>query len=208
MLLVATAVVVLALGVTRSDASVGARQVVDRTFGCVPQPLSGKLRATEVVAVPRGAAEGRDPLAPLSPGFVGVSSGGWRATSELVSVRAARWRRFGATASAAGVFVNRICSPSRIAVTLSSKAAAGSPVRWAKRVTCVGPGRVIVRVRAVLTSSDPWRPLVTRDFDGATGTVISAAVAVRSEQSGTLLAYVELARDGTTRFWRGAGCAR
>jgi hypothetical protein len=200
------------LGVGFNAATIGAAveppQVVDRTFGCIPDVATGKVRALDVTAVPRGAVEAHDPSAPRSPGFIGVSSGGWESASELVAVRANRWQRFTRGHSAAGVFASRGCRASRITVPLSRKGLAGLPTRWVKNARCLSRGRVIIRVRAVLTPSDPWRPFVTGSLDGATGTVVRAAVAVRSEETGKPLAYMELGRDGTTKLWFASGCAR
>lgn len=200
------------LGVGLNAATIGAAveppRVVDRTFGCLPDAATGKVRALDVTAVPRGAVEAHDPLAPRSPGFIGVSSGGWKSTSELVVVRAGRWQRFTRGHSAGGVFSSRGCRASRITVPLSRKGLAGLPTRWVKNARCLSRGRVLIRVRAELSPSDPWRPLVTGSVDGATGTVIRAAVAVRSEQTGKPLAYIELGRDGTTKFWFASGCDR
>ena len=183
-------------------------RVVDRTFGCTPRPLTGKLRMLDATAVPRGSIETRVPSASRSPGFIGVASGGWESGSELVSVRASRWQRFGKAYSPAGVFASRRCGGSRISVPLSAKGLPGPPTRWVKNARCLGRGRVIIRVRAVLSPSDPWRPLVTGSVDGATGTVVRAAVAVRSERTGKPLAYMELARVGTTKLWFASGCDR
>lgn len=205
-----SAVALLAVGFNAATvgAAVEPLRVVDRTFGCLPEAATGKVRALDVTAVPRGAVEARDPFAPRSPGFIGVSSGGWESSSELVVVRARRWQRFMRGHSAAGVFASRGCRASRIAVPLSRKGLAGRPTRWVKNARCLGRGRVIIRVRAELSPSDPWRTLVTGAIDGATGTVVRAAVAVRSEQSGKPLAYMELGRDGTTKLWFASGCDR
>ncbi len=183
-------------------------RVIDRTFGCIPQALTGDVRAFDVTAVPRGSVEAADPFAPRSPGFIGVASGGWEPRSELVAVRTRRWQRFGTTYSPAGVFASRGCRQSRLAVLLSNKGLLGPPTRWMKSATCLGRGRVIIRVRAVLATSDPWRSLVTGAFDGATGAVVQASLAVRSERTGKPLAHVELARDGTTKLWLSASCDR
>lgn len=183
-------------------------QVVDRTFGCIPDAATGKVRALDVTAVPRGAVEAHDPLAPRSPGFIGVSSGGWESASELVSVRSSRWQRFTRGHSAAGVFASRGCRASRITIPLSRKGLAGRPTRWVKNARCLSRGRVIIRVRAELSPSDPWRTLVTGTVDGATGTVLRAAIAVHNEQTRKPLAYMELARDGTTKLWFASGCDR
>ena len=204
--------VVAMVGVGSNAATIGAAveppRVIDRTFGCIPEAATGKVRALDVTAVPRGAVETHDPFAPRSPGFIGVSSGGWESTSELVAVRAGRWQRFTRGYSAAGVFASRGCGLSRVSVPLSKQGLSGAPTRWVKNARCLGRGRVIIRVRATLTKSDPWRPLVTGSLDGATGTVTQAALAVRSERTGRPLAYMELAPDGSTKLWLASGCDR
>jgi hypothetical protein len=204
----AIAVLGFALLTGATEASVEQALVIDRTFGCIPSALTGNVRATDVTAVPRGSVEPNDTMAPRSPGFVGVATGGREAGSELVSVRARRWQRFGNTYSPAGLYVNRGCSASRIPVPLSRKGLGGMPTRWMESVTCLGRGRVIIRVRAQFASGDPWRELVTSRFDGASGNVVTASLAVRSERTGKPLAYMELAKDGTTKLWHAPSCKR
>ena len=195
--------IALATGATGADIE---RLVTDRTFGCTPRVLTGNVRATEITAVPRGSVEPNDTMAPRSPGFVGVATGGREAGSELVSVRARRWQRFGKTYSPAGVYANRDCSVSRISVPLTRKGLEGTPTRWTESATCLGRGRVIIRVRAQLAGGDPWRELVTGRFDGASGNVVTASLAIRSERTGKSLGYMELAEDGTTKLWHAPSC--
>lgn len=184
-------------------------RVIDRTFGCIPIAQNADLRAVDVNAVPSGAIEAHDPLQHRSPGFIGVASGGWEPDSELVSIRAHGWQRFASrsTYSAAGVYASiKRCASSRISVPLSGRGLPGSPIRWAKQVTCLGRGRVIVRVRALLQLPVSWQPLISTSFNGARSNVVEAALAIRSERTGKPIAYMELDLDGTTRLWYSPRC--
>ena len=181
--------------------------VVDRTFGCTPIALDATLRATDVNVVPIGAAEPYGAFQKRSPGFLGVASGGWGPDAELVSVRARGWQRFRSTYSAEGVYAAvRRCAASRTVVPLSAKGLAGPPVQWADELTCLGRGRVLIRVRATLQTAASWRAQ-TDSFDGARSNVVQAAIAVRSERTGKPIAYLELGSDGKTKLWSAAGCS-
>ena len=202
----ALAVAVLVLG-SSARALPSAGRVVDRTFGCTPIALDATLRATDVNVVPIGAAEPYGAFQKRSPGFLGVASGGWGPDAELVSVRARGWQRFRSTYSAEGVYAAvRRCAASRTFVPLSAKGLAGPPVQWAKELTCLGRGRVLIRVRATLQTPASWRAQ-TDSFDGARSNVVQAAIAVRSERTGKPIAYMELGSDGKTKLWSAAGCS-
>lgn len=204
--LLATAV--LGLG-SSAQAVPEAAQVIDRTYGCLPLVATGKIRTVDVHAYPIGTVEAHHANDNRSPGFISVGSGGWGPGGDLVSARARRWERFPPTVSREGVYASiERCAPSRARVPLSADGLPGGPVRWAKRVTCLGRGRVLVRVRAKLESGAVWQPLINASSDGAQGTVMQATLAVRSEQTGRPLAYIELARDGSTKLWTSAGCVR
>lgn len=203
------AAAVLGLG-SSASALPAASRVIDRTFGCTPVPLAAGLRAVDVNAVPVRAAETYDPqLKNRSPGFIGVASGGWEPGSELVSIRARGWQRFTSTYSAEGVYASiRRCASSRISVPLSAKGLPGPPIQWARQVTCLGRGRVIVRVRAILQSPAFWQPLISASYDGVRSKVVEAALAIRSERTGKPIAYMELDRDGTTKLWHSPLCVK
>ena len=179
--------------------------MIDRTFGCTPSALEGIVRATDMDAIPKGAIDPNSPFH-VSPGFIGVTSGGWTPGSELVSIRARGWQRFRSTYSAEGVYANnRRCALSRTRVPLAATGLSGVPVRWAKQVTCLGRGRVLIRVRAAFTSEASWRPQ-DESFDGVRSKVVAAALAIRSERTGRPLAYMELDEDGKTTFWHSPQC--
>ena len=91
-----------ALGLGSSATAVATAKVIDRTFGCTPGALEGIVRATDLDAIPIGQIDQNNPFH-VSPGFIGVTSGGWEPSSELVSIRARGWQRFASTYSAAGV---------------------------------------------------------------------------------------------------------
>lgn len=186
-----------------------AGQVIDRTLGCLPEVAAGTVRTVDLHAYPLGTVEVHDPSRKRSPGFISVGSGGWGPGGDLVSVRARRWERFPKIVSREGVYASiGRCGASRVRVPLSAAGLPGGPVRWAKHVTCLGRGRVLVRVRATLEAGSRWQTLLTASSDGAQGNVIEAKLAVRSEQTGRPLAYVELGRDGSTKLWTSPGCVR
>jgi hypothetical protein len=205
-------VTVLVFGANASALPSGSR-LVDRTFGCIPLAVQGVLRATEVNAAPIGAVEAYnpynepyDPSHELSPGFIGVASGGWEPGSEFVSIRAHGWRRFGSAYSPEGVYASsRRCAASRASIPLSATGLPGPPSHWAEQATCLGRGRVLIRVRAILQSSASWQPQ-TDSSAGARSNVVEAAVAVRSERTGKPIAYLELDRHGKTKLWYSASC--
>jgi hypothetical protein len=183
--------------------------VIDRTFGCLPVPLSDRVRTVDVHAYPAGAVAATDPFTPRSPGFISIGSGGWGPGADLVSVRARRWQRFPPNVSREGVYASiQRCGRARVEVPLSPAGLPNAPVRWSKRVTCLGRGRVIVRVQATLESGASWTQAINQSSDGAQGRVVEARLAVRSEQTGRPLAYLELARDGTTKLWTSPRCVR
>lgn len=181
--------------------------IVDRTFSCAPVTVDTRLVAVVLDAVPIDASERFDPFEPPSPGFVGVGSGAWEPRSELVSVRARAWRRFRAVRSAQGVYANSIrCTPSQTAVPLGTRGLPGSPIRWAEHATCLARGRVVIRIRAMLERAAPWKPAGAR-YVGARSNVVEAELAVRSERSERPLAYIELARRGSTKLWLSPACS-
>lgn len=199
---------VLAFG-SDADAVPKAAQVIDRTFGCLPVPLAGQVRTLDVRAYPIGTVEAHHANGNRSPGFISIGTGGWESGADLVSVRARRWQRFPRTLSREGVYASIArCAPSRVRVPLSANGLPGGAVRWAKHATCLGRGRVIVRVQATLESGSLWQPQINTSSDGAQGTVLLAKLAVRSERTGKPLAYVELARDGTTKAWISPACVQ
>ena len=183
-----------------------ASRVIDLTFGCTPAVLSGRLRVSDVTAVPIRAAEPGIPFQQRSPGFIGVASGGWGPGSELVSIRARGWQRFATVYSDEGVYASiKRCSWSRISLPLTAKGLPGPPVRWAEQVTCAARGRILIRVRATLQSPSPWQPL-SDSYDGAPRNVVEAALAVRSERTGKPIAYMEFGRDRKTKLWYSPTC--
>jgi hypothetical protein len=198
------------LGVVNNARAIpDANQVIDRTFGCLPTLSTGKVRSVDIHAYPVGTLEEHRAGDSRSPGFISVGSGGWGPGGDLVSVRANRWERFPPAVSREGVYASiGRCSPSRARVPLSVNGLSGRPIRWAKHVTCLGRGRVLVRVRATLEEGSWWQPLISSSSDGAEGKVVQATLAVRSEQTGNPIAYVVLGRDGSTKLWTSGGCVR
>jgi len=91
-------------------------------------------------------------------------------------------------------------------VPLARKGIPGPPTVWAKSVECQVRGKVLVRVRAVLERSVPWRRQDAA-FVGARANAVSGKVAVRAQASGAPVAYVELDSSGKTRLWFSPGCS-
>jgi hypothetical protein len=192
-------------GASGAAVSGQATRIVDRTFRCTPFALGDGLRGLELVARPLGSKEFQNPNS--SPGFLGVSSGGFSATSDLVSVRADAWQRFrNRPRVPEGVYVHAArCSASRASVRLSPAGLPGPPVQWSEDRECPLSGRILVRVRAVLQSPATWQR-IDRTYAGARQTVIEAAVAVRSESARKAIGFAELGRAGKTRLWVSSGC--
>jgi hypothetical protein len=193
-----------------AQAAAGARapaRVIDRTFRCTPVVLGDGLREIDVVAAPLGATEYVSGPSPSpSPGALGVSSGGFSPTSELVSARAAAWDRFRNRRVPEGVYVSRgRCTSTRDPIRLSPTGLPGPPVSWWERKSCLVRGRVVVRVRAVLQAPANWQR-IDGTYVGARRSVVEAALAIRTER-GKPLAFVELGPAGKTRLWTSSGCS-
>lgn len=194
----------------RAQAEVGApaaSRIIDRTFRCTPVALGDGLREIDVVAAPLGATEYVSGPSPSpSPGALGVSSGGFSPTSELVSARAAAWERFRNRRVPEGIYVSHgRCSSTRDSVRLSPTGLPGPPVPWWERKSCLVRGRVLVRVRAVLQAPATWQR-IDATYVGARRSVVEAALAIRSER-GKPIAFVELGPAGKTRLWTSSGCS-
>jgi hypothetical protein len=187
---------------------VGARatsRIIDRTFRCTPFALGDGLRDLSAIARPLDSREFQNPNP--SPGYLGVSSGGFSPSSDLVSVRADAWQRFrNRPRVPEGVYVNAgRCSSARVSIPLSPKGLPGPPVQFGDDASCPIGGRVLVRVRAVLQSSAPWQR-IDRTYAGARRGVVEAALAVRSESKRKAVAFMELGPGGRTRLWVASGC--
>jgi hypothetical protein len=195
-------------GAAAPGGELGARapSIVDRTFRCTPVALGDGLREIDIVAAPLAATEYVSGPSPSpSPGALGVSSGGFSPTSELVSVRAAAWERFRSRRVPEGVFAShRRCSRARASIRLSPSGLQG-PVSWWESKSCLVRGRVVVRVRAVLQAPARWQR-IDGTYDGARRQVVEAAIAVRNER-GRPIAFVDLRPAGKTRLWTSAGCS-
>jgi hypothetical protein len=183
-----------------------ASRIIDRTFRCTPVALGDGLREIDIVAAPLAATEYVSGPSPSpSPGALGVSSGGFSPTSELVSVRAAAWERFRSRRVPEGVYIShRRCSPARASIRLSPTGLQGPPVSWWESKSCLVRGRVVVRVRAVLQAPARWQR-IDGTYDGARRQVVEAAIAVRNER-GRPIAFVDLRPAGKTRLWTSSGC--
>ncbi|SRR6266508_1833997 len=197
--LIGTAALAIAAGTAPAQPAV---QILDRTFVCTTEYDSAK-----VMASPKGDlafATART----TSSGYLGVGSGAVSALSGLVYVRAraelgfsqrAPWPQ-GVYARAGKCFLSRKTAP------LSSTGLVGPPVLWAKSYDCIVRGRLVVRVRAVLSQAATWRRIDDAYF-GARTNVVSAQLAVRSEKTGKPVGYATLDSGGKTKLWVKSGCA-
>jgi hypothetical protein len=190
-----------ALVVAGSSASAPSR-IVDRTFVCTPMAFAG-VRDLDLWASPPRT----EPW--TIPAYLVARTGTTLPTSDLVYVRARAQGKIGWTSpfsGPAGVYAHaRRCTPTRAPVALTSTGLPGPPAGWYSDVTCSLRGRVLVRVRALLTAPADWRP-TSGPFLAAQRSVLEASLAVRSERTGEALAFMKLARDGGTRFWSAPRC--
>lgn len=182
----------------RAAAGASAR-IVDRTFSCPVVP-SASLN----VWASSPWANTSDP--DLFKGYLALTSGP-SAVRPLVYVRQ-RSRPAGGYPSQAGVYSRTGrggCVASRRPVPLTTSALPGPPVQWAKVAKCTVRGRVLVRVRATISTAGLWQR-VNPTYLGARGSITEATLAVRSERDGRPLALVKVDRQSQTRLWTSARC--
>jgi hypothetical protein len=74
-----------------------------------------------------------------------------------------------------------------------------------KETQCPIPGRILVRVRAVLESPAPWQG-VDGSYMGTRKSVVEAVLAVRSERTRRPIALIRLDSRGKTKFWASPDC--
>jgi hypothetical protein len=98
------------------------------------------------------------------------------------------------------------CTESQAHVPLSSRSLRGGPASGAE-FDCESPERVLLRIRAVFTSSTALQQDRTFGYLQlvARGEVTQAAVVVRT-QRGKQLAYATMSSSGTARLYRAGGC--
>jgi hypothetical protein len=183
----------------RIEAGASAR-IVDRTFSCRVVPF-----ATLNVWASSPYANTADPE--LFKGYLAVVSGA-SATRPLLYVRQ-RSRPAGGYPSQAGVYARtgaRGCVASRRPVPLTTSGLPGPPVQWAKVAKCTVRGRVVVRVRATISTAGLWQR-VNPTYLGARGNIAEATIAVRSEATGRPLALVKVDRQSRTRLWTSSACS-
>ena len=175
--------------------------VLDRTLVCTPE--HGDV---DVMASPRGGLAFSTAMMESS-GYLAVGTGQVDQLSGLVVVRARPEKsRIGSAQGPQGVYGRAgRCFLSRKRIPLESSGLAGPPVEWTKSYGCTVPGRVIVRVRAVLALAAPWRR-VSETYFGSRANVVSAKLAARSERTGKPLAYGTLGPAGKTKLWSAASC--
>jgi hypothetical protein len=176
--------------------------VLDHTFVCTTE-----YGDVNVLASPKGD-QAFATAQMVSSGYLGVGSGQIDQLHGLVVVRArAEKSGFAAAHAPQGVYAQAgKCFLSRKTVPLKASGLAGPPVQWAKKYDCSVRGRLLVRVRAVLATSRPWRRVDTNYF-GAKTNVVSATLAVRSERTGKPLGFGTLSSAGKTKLWAASSCS-
>lgn len=193
-----------AAGSTPAREAAGTLSTLDRTFSCRPDALAPGVRELDALAIPAGSSWTGARQERPSPGYLSLNTGGWKPGAELVAVRAKVWQRFGA-ATPPGVFtLSASCRAARGAVPLEPKGLDG-PTRWAESVSCLLPGRVIVRVRATLQSAAPWQRASQSQF-GASRNVVAATLSVRKEKARTPFVVLKLDAKGRTTMWSSPDC--
>jgi hypothetical protein len=207
-LTVATAALVTA-AVTAQDGRGATSRTIDRTFVCTLLSSGGGVGGLDVLANPPLVDESRNFSAPA---FIGVGSGPvtpGRVTdrSNRVFVRARPFRIPGRTV-APGVYAStRRCAATDAVVPLSPRGLRlrrGS-VELGQYVDCALRGPVLVRVRAVLQSSSPWRR-AQRWYAGTQANVVEAALAVTSARTRRPIVLMQLGRTGNTLLWSARNC--
>jgi hypothetical protein len=175
-------------------------RVVDRTFLCKTQ-----YGSVEIVASPHGANE-LEGARFISSGYGRVSSGASSDPgSDLVAVALPGLRNGAARFPAAVYASSRRCSASRASLPLTRKSLPGpaTPVRG--EADCSVPGRVLVRVRAVLARTAVWQRLGV-EYVGTLGPIVQAELAVRDAKTRRPLAFITLNHDGDTKLWSLPDC--
>ncbi len=193
-----------AAGSARAGKTAGTLSTLDRTFSCKPDSLAPGVRELDALAIPAGASWTGARQERPSPGYLSLNTGGWKPGAELVAVRAKVWQRFGA-ATPPGVFtLSASCRAAGGSVPLEPKGLDG-PTRWAESVSCLLPGRVVVRVRATLQSAAPWQRASQTQF-GASRNVVAATLAVRKEKARSPFVVLKLDAKGRTTMWSSPDC--
>jgi hypothetical protein len=192
---------VAALALASFAAAKPATVVLDQTLICTPEHSN-----LDVMASPRGDLA-FSTAQMESSGYLAVGTGQVDQLNGLVVVRArAEQSRIGSSQGPQGVYGRAgRCFLSKKKIPLESNGLVGPPVEWTKSYGCSVPGRVIVRVRAVLATAAPWRR-ANESYFGSRANVVSAELAARSERTGKALAYGTLGPAGKTKLWSAGRC--
>lgn len=182
--------------------AVTAARIVDRTFACAPIAYGG-VGDLDVNANPPADYGIYEQAALLA-----VRTGGLNPNSNLVFVRTRPEEKLGGWRSGpAGVYANaRRCTPARARLPLSRRGLAGPPTQWSKDLDCRIRGRVLVRVRSILTGDASWRR-IDRVFEGARQPVVETRLAVRTQKDGKPIAYMEHDAGGRVKLWYSDACS-
>jgi hypothetical protein len=181
--------------------SPSASRRIDRTFLC-----RTAFGSVDVVASPRGANDilgGRF----TSSGYARVTSGSHGdPLSDLVVAARPGFRSPDIRFPAAVYARSGRCLASRTAVPLTLTGLPGPPNEFLSQSECIVDGRVLVRVRALLSTPSTWRR-VDGAFVGARGRLLEAELAVRDQRTRRPLVVVRVGRTGKTQLWSSPRCA-
>jgi hypothetical protein len=184
--------------------------IVDRTVSCTlaPSYLAKGQGEFDLDAGPREAwpATATSP-ARTYPAFVRVDTGIDGPTSVLVAALAFRHPDWGGGRGPAGpgVYLPRTrCRATSARVPLTSGSLPGPPTIGNRKYECRLRGPIVVRVRAELTGSAPFRR-VGQAYDAVLRDVRHATVAVKSARTGKLIGVAKL-DQGSIRVWTSPAC--
>lgn len=181
--------------------TVTASRIIDRTFVC--RLAYGSL---DIVVSPRGAPDGVGGRF-TSSGYARLTAGSHGdPLSDLVVAARPGFRSPNVRFLGAVYARSRRCVASRATVPLALAGLAGPPTEFLTQGECFIDGRVLVRVRGVLSAPATWRRL-NGAFVGVGGRLLEAEVAVRDERGRRPLAFVRIGRSGRTQLWTAQRCA-
>lgn len=185
----------------RPAVSPAASRLIDRTMVC-----RFAFGSIDVVASPRGAPNISGIAFAPSSGFALVNAGvRGDPLSDLV-VAARPGVRSGNFRFPAAVYASSSrCRSSRVRVPLTPSGLPGPPTALRAEDECIVAGRVLVRVRGLLTVPSQWRRFDSA-FVGARGRLVEGQIALREQRTRRPLAFIKVGRTGKTQLWTSSRC--
>jgi hypothetical protein len=199
----AAAALVLVPAVSSSDAQPGVR-TVDRVFSCSLVSRGDGTFDLDLAVAPRKKEEYASGTVVI-PAHALVSSGVNSLDADLVAVRAGQFTGISRNQPAGAFVHSRKCRPARAALALSPRGLPYEGAAWGAGVECRAPRRVLVRVKATFSTDTPWRK-VDASYTGGRSPVVDATVAVRTEMSGALIAFMTVKKGRTASIRYSGRC--